>query len=78
MTWKGLGIRNAAVTVSGGGLPQPIMVLTGSFGFYTVPNLPVGQTYTVTVAAKRFSFTPTSRTITVEDDAVNFDFVANP
>jgi hypothetical protein len=78
LTSTNQGIRNAEVTVSGGGLSQPIYTTTGSFGYYSIPNLPAGQTYTVTVSAKRYSFTPNSRQITVQDDAVNFDFVANP
>jgi hypothetical protein len=78
LTSSGQGIKNAQVTISGGDLSQPITVLTGSYGYYNFSGLTVEQSYTVTVNAKRYVFAPNSRNVVVQDDAVNFDFVATP
>ena len=77
-TSNGRGISNAVMVVSGNNLEQPITVRTGSFGYYNVENLGVGETYIITINSKRFSFTPPSRVVTVNDNVVDFDFVAEP
>jgi hypothetical protein len=68
------GIRNARVTLSGGGLAQPIEVLSGRHGFYTFSNLPTGQTYAVTVSARRFILTPNSRSVPLETSIRSINF----
>lgn len=77
-TSTGNGIPNATVTISGGGLPAPITVNTGSLGFYTISNLQAGETYTVTVSAKRHRFPVGGQMVTPMDDVENLDFTANP
>ena len=74
----GRGIRNVLVTISGGGLPQPITVQTGQFGSYAFTGILTGQTYTVTAVAKRFTFTPPSQMIVLSGDVTNANFVADP
>lgn len=78
LTSGGAGIRNAAVTVSGGNLPAPVTVFTGSLGTYLVNGLQPGQTYTVTASAKRFRFAQASQTVTPVDNVANVNFTANP
>ena len=79
LTAGGMGIRNALVTVSGGSLPAPITVQTGSFGYYNFTGLLSGQTYTISVSGKlRQTFTPSARTITPQSNVTDFDFTANP
>lgn len=74
----GNGIPNATITVTAPSLPSPIVVNTGSLGFYTVNNLLAGETYTVKVSAKRFRFTVTTQVVTPTGNVTNVDFVANP
>lgn len=78
LTASGAGIRNAVVTLSGGNLPAPVTVLTGSFGYYNFQGLQTGMTYTVTVSTKRHTFAQPTRTITLQSDVNNSDFVAEP
>ena len=77
-TAAGAGIGNAAVIVSGGGLTAPLWVQTGSLGWYEAGGLRAGETYTVTVGAKRFRFANPTRIITLQDNVTDFNFVANP
>jgi hypothetical protein len=72
----GAGIRNVIVTLtdSSGTSRQ---VATGSFGLYLFTNVEVGQTYTLTVAAKRYNFTNPTRIVTVSDELTDLDFTAS-
>ena len=71
---NGGGVRNAVVvlTDSNGGTRT---TRSSSFGYYSFEDVPSGQTYIVSVASKRYQFAP--RTITLNDDIADFDFVAN-
>jgi hypothetical protein len=74
----GQPLRNAVATISGGNLPNPVTVVTGSFGSYFFQNLTPTLQYTITVSAKRYRFTPNSRTITPTGNLANINFAANP
>lgn len=78
LTAGGAGIRNARVTLSGGNLPAPVTVLTGSFGYFNFQGLQPGMTYTVTVAAKQYVFAQPTRMVTPQSDVSDFDFTAEP
>ncbi len=78
LTSGGNGIRNTLVTISGGGLSNPITVQTGSFGYFGFSGLQSGSTYTVTVATKKYVVAQPSRTVTTNANVNNFDFVAEP
>lgn len=71
-------IRNATVTLSGGGLPAPLTAQTGAFGTYQFTGLPVNQSYTVEVSAKRYRFNSTSFTFVAYEDFPNVQFIARP
>ena len=73
----GRGITNARVTLSGGNLTTPIVVLTGRYGSFRFENIQSGQTYTVTVLSRRFSFPQSSQTISVVDNITDIAFQAN-
>jgi hypothetical protein len=77
-TAGGLGIRNAAVTLSGGNLPSPVTIYTGGFGRYNFTGLPSGTTYTVTVSTKKYVIAQPSRMVTPQSNVNDFDFVADP
>ena len=75
-TADGRGITNVRVAISGNSLAQPIVVITGRFGQYNIPDLEAGQTYVITVGARRFTFTSPSRVISLVDNVNDADFVA--
>jgi hypothetical protein len=75
-TSDGRGIANAIVTIEGGGLASPVTTVTGSFGMYRFEGIPAGQTYVVTVRAKRFVIETPSRVVSVTDDLAGVDFAA--
>jgi hypothetical protein len=76
-TAGGLPIRNAYVTLSGGGLSVAVTVLTNNLGIYLFTDLPVTETYSVTATAKRFRFATGERAVMLNADTENFDFTAN-
>jgi hypothetical protein len=71
------GIRNARVVISGNSLPEPRVVTTGSFGYYTFDGLTAGQTYVVTVNSQRYTFSVPSRVVTLVDNLADVNFVAD-
>ena len=77
-TADGNGIRNATATITGNSLTTPIVTTTGSFGYYTFDGLRSGETYVVTVNSTRYTFSAPSRVISLVDNVVDADFVANP
>ncbi|MBC7901169.1 MAG: carboxypeptidase regulatory-like domain-containing protein [Saprospiraceae bacterium] len=78
VTADGRGIRNAAVIISGGNLPESRRVLTGSFGYYRFDALEAGETYVLSVGSKRYTFSVPARTVTLNDELSNVDFTALP
>lgn len=72
----GRGITNAHVTLSGGNLPTPIVVLTGRYGSFRFENIQSGQTYTVTVLSRRFTFSQPVQMISVIDNITDIVFQA--
>lgn len=74
---NGNPIRNVIITVSGGGLGSPIFTQTGNLGIYSFADLP-GGTYTVSISAKRFTFTPPSQIVVLGSDLTNINFTADP
>lgn len=78
VTSSGQGISRAIVSISGGNLPSAIKIQTGSFGYFNFPNLQTGQTYTITVGSKRYTFAQPTRMVTPQADVTNFDFTADP
>ncbi|HVE56299.1 MAG TPA: LamG-like jellyroll fold domain-containing protein, partial [Pyrinomonadaceae bacterium] len=70
------GLNNVTVTLSGGSLPQPISARTNNFGYYQFNNLPVGETYVLTVSSKRYVFTEPSRIVNLLDSVTDADFTA--
>jgi hypothetical protein len=69
----GRGISRALVTITGPG--TNLTALTNIFGFYSVPALTPGQTYTVTCGRKGYTFTP--QMITPNSSLTNVNFSGN-
>ena len=72
------GIRNAKVVITGNSLNEPRVVTTGSFGYFTFDALATGETYVVTVNSQRYTFSTPSRVVSLFDNIVDMDFVADP
>jgi len=77
-TAGGQGIRNAKVVVTGNSLSQPIVVTTGSFGYYSIDGLQSGETYVLTVNSQRYTFSNPTQVVSLVDNIVDADFVADP
>ncbi len=69
----GRGIAQARVSLTDA-QGQKRTVSTNSFGYYNFNNVEVGQTYILSVSAKRFQFQP--QVITISEEAVGLNFVA--
>lgn len=68
----GLGLRNAIVTITDGQGTRRTAT-TSSFGLYSFAAINTGQTYTISVASKRFRFTP--KVLQINASLSNEDFV---
>ncbi len=77
LTANGNGIRNATVMLTGGELTEPRYVKTTTFGYYNFDDLPVGQTYVVTVLSKRYTFSTPSIVLNLQDSVADANFMAD-
>lgn len=73
---SGTGFGKADVTLTGGGLTQPLHALTNPFGYYQFYNLPTGLSYTVSITAKGASFLPSSQSVDLQENLTAAAFVA--
>ncbi|HEV7646285.1 MAG TPA: hypothetical protein VGO50_20290 [Pyrinomonadaceae bacterium] len=78
LTTGGMPIANVKMVLTGGNLDGPMIVYTGSLGYYNFENLPVGQNYVVTVKSRRFFFSNPSQLHLLTDSINDGDFVADP
>jgi len=78
LTAGGNPIRNAILVISGGNLPSPVSAQTGSFGYFSFSGLQSGQTYTITVNGRKYTFAQPSRMVTPQANVTDFDFIAVP
>jgi hypothetical protein len=53
------------------------IVYTNTFGYYSVPELEVGQSYVVSVSARRYTFANPSMVISLTDSVAGANFVAS-
>ncbi|MGC2237759.1 MAG: carboxypeptidase-like regulatory domain-containing protein [Pyrinomonadaceae bacterium] len=74
VTADGRGIRNARISIT---LPNGEVrtALSGSFGYYRFDDLEVGQTYILSIAAKRYTFINPTRIISLKDELAGEDFI---
>jgi hypothetical protein len=72
----GRAISSAAISVQDiTGVPK--FVYTNTFGYYSVKGLEVGQTYILSVTARRFTFANPTMLINLGDNVEGANFVAN-
>lgn len=74
-TALGTGISRARVSITDTeGTTRTF--LTNSFGYYSIPDVQVGQTYVITVAAKGQTFLPPNIVLQVNADLDELNFIA--
>ena len=73
-TKNGAGISNVRVSLTSSD-GETRTTLSNSFGFYHFAEVPAGETYTVSVASKRFSFNQQTVVISVFEEIANLDFI---
>ncbi|MBX7053793.1 MAG: hypothetical protein K1X36_02475 [Pyrinomonadaceae bacterium] len=73
LTPDGFGIRNAVVAVAMAN-GERLQANTGTFGYFWFDGIESGQTVTVTVASKRYLFSP--QLINILDNVADVEFVA--
>lgn len=72
---SGSGLSKVAVTLSGNGIERQ-QVFTNGFGYYTFGEVPVGDSYILTVGSKQYTFNPATRVINLENNITDADFVS--
>jgi hypothetical protein len=77
-TAGGNGIRNAKIVVTGNSLAEPRIATTGTFGHFSIEGLASGETYVVTVNSQRYTFSTPSRVVSLVDNIVDMNFIADP
>lgn len=75
LTAMGQGVANTRITLTDTTGASRSMVSNG-FGYFRFAGVQVGQTYTLSAASKRYTFTPL--TVSVTGELVNLDLVAEP
>lgn len=70
----GRGISKAQISIT---LPNGEIrtALSSSLGYYRFDDLEVGQTYILSIAAKRYTFTNPTRIISLKDELTGEDFI---
>jgi hypothetical protein len=75
-TLDGYGVSNAIVSIADAGGGNARIAITGGFGYFRFDNVAAGASYDMSVSSKRYTFTP--RTVQVNDNVADADFVAEP
>lgn len=77
-TFAGRGIANVMVLVQSAEGEALTSALTNSFGYFTLHGLPVGETYIVAVKTRRYRFGNPSQLVSLQDNIVGMEFIADP
>ncbi len=72
---NGNGIRNVAVSLTTAN-GQTHIVKTNAFGYYNFQGIEVGQTVTLTVNSKRYTFANPTRIVSVSENVGDIDWTA--
>lgn len=73
---NGNGVSRVQVRISGGELNEPIYAVTNPFGYFNF-EVPSGQTYSIAVSSKTYTFADPTRIITVNDNVTDLTFTAD-
>jgi len=69
------GIRNARVTLTDS-QGNTRFAMTTSFGYYNFADVAAGETYIISVAARRYRFTQPTQVLSVTENLTSVDFIA--
>lgn len=72
---NGNPVRGAAIELWNVTTGTYTLAMTGSFGYYTLTDVPVADFYVLTATHGRMSFADNTRSFTLEDDLEGVDFV---
>ena len=72
----GRGLKGSLVSLTDQQTSVVRTAMTGPFGIYTFANVQAGRTYIVSVASRRFAYTP--QTLQINSNLSNLDFTPNP
>jgi hypothetical protein len=75
LTAKGLGIRNVQVSITDS-QGNTRTVVSSSFGYYQFAEVPVGETYVISVTAKKYIFSQPVQITSILEDTSDIDFIA--
>ena len=75
---NGIGIRNVIITLTNASGGEIRVTRSSGFGYYRFDEIPVGETYILTVRSKRFMFLPDTRIVTLLDELTDVDFTGLP
>jgi hypothetical protein len=78
ITSTGRGLADVLITVVDDEDNPVASLTTTSFGFFTIPDLPVGKTYILTAQKKRYRMDPANHFITLDEDVTGVNFIATP
>jgi hypothetical protein len=74
----GNGIGGARLSITDAQTGDTWTTISSPFGYYTLVGPEAGNFYIITIASKRYSFVDDTRTLTLNEDVVGYDWVANP
>lgn len=77
MTATGRGIVNVRLVLSASS-GESLYAQTGSFGYFKFDDVPAGNTYILTIHAKRFVFAQPTRVINLTDELTDVNFTSEP
>ena len=75
-TVDGRGISGVRITLTDTIAGEVRHAISNAFGYYRFDDVPVGQTYFMTVASKRHVFDPDTRVISLDDELTDVDWIA--
>ncbi|MDQ4120177.1 MAG: DUF5050 domain-containing protein [Acidobacteriota bacterium] len=76
LTAESRGIRNARMTLTNSA-GETRTVLTGAFGYYRFTDVSIGESYVISIAAKRFTFATPVQTLTLQEELNGVNFTAH-
>ena len=74
---RGRGLTRVVVMMSGGTLEEPLYATTNQFGYYRFEDIPVGESYVLSVFAKRYNFSPSSKVVSLDSSLTDVNFVSD-
>jgi hypothetical protein len=77
-TAHGSGITSVRLVLLNIATGETFHAISSSFGHYRFDEITVGQTYILTIIAKRFVFEPNTRIFTLLDELTDENFIALP